>query len=75
MDELRPRSEMTGAAGWDGVECREQPDRRAQPTVRVGVPAWRKPDRMSGAILAGVGSGVLVETLRFLAEHIQVTWH
>ncbi|GLW75456.1 hypothetical protein Kpho02_77530 [Kitasatospora phosalacinea] len=75
MDEMRPRGEMPGAVGWDGVERRRQPDPRARSAVGAGMPAWRDPARMSGALLAAAGAGITVEVLRFLAAHLEVSWH
>ncbi|MFE7530320.1 hypothetical protein ACFU7Y_32080 [Kitasatospora sp. NPDC057542] len=38
-------------------------------------PARRDPGRMSGAVLASVGSSLLITAVTFLAQHIEVTWH
>ncbi|GAB7188931.1 hypothetical protein ATKI12_8762 [Kitasatospora sp. Ki12] len=54
------------------------PERRrtalARMTPQRERPAWRDPGRMSGAILTGAGSSLLVTVLTFIAQHIEVHW-
>ncbi|GAA2154136.1 hypothetical protein GCM10009760_52720 [Kitasatospora kazusensis] len=72
MDEMVPRGRGEGADEWDGTERRA----RCGPEVRVGVPAWRDPQRMlGGLVLSTVSPGIgFVLTRVWEHLHIAVTW-
>ncbi|MGY0466947.1 hypothetical protein ACW14Y_42810 (plasmid) [Kitasatospora sp. cg17-2] len=75
MDEMRPRSEEPGAAGWDGVERRRTDPARAAVPEPDGRPAWRSPDRLPGRILVRVsgelGAVAVLKVVQVLAEYFR----
>ncbi|MGW2402480.1 hypothetical protein ACWCYY_38640 [Kitasatospora sp. NPDC001664] len=76
MDEMRPRGQETGAAGWDGTERRRAiQDRRAEVPGTAVVPvasgrrsAWRSPQRSVGRLLARFCDVLVGAALRWVLE-------
>ncbi|MFE3109731.1 hypothetical protein ACFXKJ_27140 [Kitasatospora indigofera] len=76
MNELDPRGQANGAAGWDGAERRTQPIPEETAGWSGSRGHWR--GRLGEQVVIGVGSTIgasmVIWVLQFLAAHVEVTW-